>query len=208
MRFEILKKPDWDKIGKNLRFGLASGLMKTAKEGQAEVIKTIKSEFTTRGRWMEPSTPFGIRITPAKRDAKEIEATVQTAADWLLLHETGGTKKPQNGNLAVPTENVRRNKRDIIQKAQRPRNLKNAFVLQTKKGPVLFQKLFGNASGKFTTRKLKTNRGTRLVAVYGLEKSAKIKKRSTFYEPLEALVEKHGDRNVLAAIDAAFATMK
>lgn len=62
--------------------------------------KTIKSEFTTRGRWMEPSSPFGIRITPAKRDAKEIEATVQTAADWLLLHETGGTKKPPRARIS------------------------------------------------------------------------------------------------------------
>lgn len=103
---------------------------------------------------------------------------------------------------------MRRNKRDIIQRGQRPRNPQERVRAADEKGPVLFQKLFGNAAGKFTTRKLKTNRGTRLVAVYGLEKSAKIKKRSTFYEPLEALVGKHGDRNVIAAIDAAFASMR
>lgn len=206
MRVQVVRKPDVRKIAKNVRFGVAAGLTRTAKDAQGDAIKSIEKEFTTRGRWYAPSNKFGVRITPAKRDRHE--SAVHTAADWLLPHETGGPKRPRGGRFAVPTENVRRNKRQIIPKSQRPRALKGTFVLQTKRGPVLFQRVYANKAGKYTTRKLKTRRGTRLVALFGLEKTVQIRKRPTFIEPVRRSVSRNIKTRIREGIENALATMK
>lgn len=207
MKLEIVSRPDWAKIAKNVRFGVAVGLTKTAKAAQTEVISEIEKQFTVRGSWHKPSSRFGVRITPAKRDNPE--ASVHTAADWLVIHETGGTKSPRGrARFAVPTENVRRNKRQIIARAQRPRNLKNVFVVQTRKGPVLFQRLFANKAGKYTARKVKSASGAKIVPLYGLERSVQIKKRSAFYEPIRKVVKAKLSEEVRDGILGALRTMR
>lgn len=206
MRVQVVRKPDVRKIAKNVRFGVAVGLTKTAKDAQSDAIKSIEKEFTTRGRWYAPSNKFGVKITAAKRDKHE--SAVHTAADWLIPHENGGAKLPRGGRFAVPTDNVRRNKRQIIPKTQRPQGLKGTFVLQTKRGPVLFQRVYANKAGKYTTRKLKTRRGTRLVALYGLERSVQIRRRPTFFEPVRRSVNKNIRTRVREGIAHALATMK
>lgn len=205
MSVQILEKPNWPKLLKNVKFGIAVGLTKTAKDGQSASQNSIRSTFTVRGNWWQQSNRFGIRITPAKRD--DLVAEVKTAADWLAIHETGGLKHPRGRNLAVPTENVRRNKRQIIPKAQRPRNLKEAFVLNTRKGPVLFRRMFLNRGGKLTGRKLRGVAGA-LVALFGLEPSVRIRKQSTFYEPIQKAVNENLTKHVAQEIRNALDTMK
>lgn len=190
----IKMPPSVDRCKKNIKFGEVVGLTRTAKKAQAAVVDDLKSTFTLRGSWWMQANRFGIKIIPATKDKPE--AAVVTRADWLELHETGGDKKGRGGHrIAVPSKEVRRNKRQIIQKGQRPRNLKNTFVIETKKGPVLAQRL---------------KRGPRkgLVILYGLEDSVPIKKESTFYEPIKDTVRKHLTEEIRRGIDYAFRTSK
>lgn len=188
-------KATLDKVYSNIQFGTARGLTQTAKEGQAASVGAIKGTFTTRGTWFNQNMRHGIKIKPATK--ANLSAEVRTMADWLEPHERGGDKRARGGRLAVPTDAVRRNKRLIIPKAQRPAALrgKNTFVLHTAKGPVLFQRI---------------TRGSRrgLVALYGLEPKVTLKKQSTFYEPVQKVVDRRLTRNVRDGIDNALRTMR
>jgi hypothetical protein len=176
-------------LDKQIIFAAAQSLTQVAKESQTAVIADIEHTFTTRGKWYLPSNKFGIRVKPARKT--DLTAEVKTAADWLALHETGGTKTPQGQHLAVPTDNVRRTKRQIITRSQRPRNLKRSFVIQTAHGPVLFQR---------------KNKKT-IVALYDLEPRVKIKKESTVIAPTIETVQKRFDaifeKNLANAVKTA-----
>jgi len=186
--------PSAEKIMKNIDFGTAKGLTKTAKQGQSAVVDALQSNFTLRGTWFNQNMRHGIKITPARKD--KLQSSVHTLADWLEPHETGKDKTPRGGNLAVPTDQVRRNKRSIIPKGQRPRGLAaKAFVLQTKKGPVLAQRLIkGKRKG--------------LIILYGLEPQVKIKKRPTFRVPIEKVVKSNLKSNIAEGINDAIRTMR
>lgn len=198
---KLVQKPAVDKIVRNMNFGVALGLTETAKQGQSAVQNSLKGTFTLRGNWWQQSNKFGIKVKPARRD--DLSAEVRTNADWLELHEKGGTKTARGGSIAIPTENVRRNKRQIIPRAQRPGALrgKNTFVIKTAKGRVLFQRF---------KRKVGTYNGkpTRIKALYNLEPRASIRKQSTFFDPIDRVVKRRLDANIQVGLRKAFATMK
>jgi hypothetical protein len=190
----VQSPPSAEKIYKNIQFGTAVGLTKTAKEAQSAVLAALQSTFTLRGTWFQANNRFGIKIKPATKD--DLSAEVRTMADWLKIHEDGGIKHAQSGRLAVPTENVRRNKRYIIPRNQRPKGLAGkAFVLMTKKGPVLAQRI---------------SRGKRkgMIVLYGLEGSARIKKQPTFHDPIQKVVDHRLTKNIEAGIQNALDTMR
>ncbi len=181
-------------LDKQLVFAAASALTAVAQEAQTASVKAIEHTFTTRGKWYLPSNRFGMRITPARKD--NLEAAVRTAADWLTLHDTAGTKVPHGSFIAIPTKNVRRTKRQIIQKAQRPRNLKRSFVIKTSKGVnVLFQR---QGRGKSSD----------LVAMYILEPRARIKKESTIVEIVPKVVQRRFERIFNEKLEQAIATAR
>lgn len=182
-------------IAKQLPFAIASGLTQTAKDAQAEAGRTLDDKFTLRSNWWKPSNKFGIRVRPAKKT--NLQAEVGTDADWLDKFETGKDKTPRGQHIAIPTANVRRNKRQIIPKGQRPAALrgKRTFVLQTKSGPVLYQ------------RKYKGKRSA-IVALYNLETRAKIQKKSPIIEPALKSIRQTLNKNFLAALDNALKTAK
>lgn len=191
----VKKFGSFETIDKNIRFATAAALTKTAQDGQKASREALAANFTLRGNWSNPSNKFEIRIKPAKKD--NLEAQVTTLADWLKLHEEGATKLPSRKFIAIPTDNVRRNKRDIITKGNRPGALrgKNTFVIDTKSGPVIFQR-----KGKGKREKL--------VALYILEPKAKIKKHSSFYEPIGKAVRANFKQNWTEAVKQAFATAR
>jgi hypothetical protein len=177
-------------LDKQIIFATAQSLTAVAKEAQTSVIAEIEQTFTTRGKWYLPGNKYGVKIKAARKD--DLSAEVKTAADWLVLHETGGTKTPQGHSLAVPTENVRRTKRQIITRGQRPRNLKRAFVINTQSGPVLFQ------------RKNKRS----IVALYNLEPRVPIKRESTVVAPTEKVVQARFDKIFVEKLANAVRTAK
>lgn len=186
--------PSAAEFNKQLRFGTAKGLTETAKQGPAAVVGALKGTFTLRGTWFNQNMRHGIKITPATKI--NLKSEVKTTADWLEPHEIGKDKTARGGSVAVPTDQVRRNKRAIIPKAQRPRGLgEKVFVLMTKHGKVLAQRL-------------KKGKRKGLIVLYGLEKSVKIRKQSTFFEPIKKVVDRRLVKNIRDGIDFALKTAR
>lgn len=192
----INRLPKADKIIKNIRYGTAVGLTKLAKEGQAASVGAIKGSFTTRGNWYQASNKFGVRIksaTPAK-----LQSQVHTAADWLEPHERGGDKRARGGGRLAVAVDARPNKAARIPSRftiRALKNNKNVFKLKTAKGDIIVQRV---TRGK--------NKGLRVL--YGLEPRVKVKKRSTFHEPIEKVVKRRGRLVINREINQALRTMR
>lgn len=188
-------------LDKNVRFALASALTLTAKEVQTEMISAIESNFTVRTTW-DRTGPFAVRVKPATKTS--LETWIGTAADWLekFVREPAGAiviKTPEGHEyLAIPTKNVRRTKRDIIAKAQRPRAImgKRDFVLLTKKGVrVLFQR-----RGR--------GRTSQLIAMYILVPHARIRERDVLMGPTQRVFERRFAAILEQQVEKAFATAR
>lgn len=159
-------------LDRQIEFAAASAATAVAKQSQQEAIDEIQAAFITRTPWYLPTNFFGVHFTPAT-PAKPT-AAVHTNAYWLVDHETGALRTPTEGDyLAIPTEAIQPNPAQVIPESQRPKNLPNAFVLKTRRGPKLFERLNG-----------------RLQMVYNLVRSVRIQKRSTIVEPTVRTVEK------------------
>jgi len=182
-------------MAKQTIFATAVALTNTAKDAQADVLSTLDKTFTLRGKWFAPSNKFGIKIKTARKD--DLQSAVFTDADWLITHETGEDKLPRGNSLAIPTDNVRRNKRDMIIKSNRPRNVKNSFVLVSKKTG---HKILFTRKGRGKNKKL--------VALYNLTTKVHIRKQSTVIEPIQKTVEKMLFKNYEIALRRALATAK
>jgi hypothetical protein len=163
---------------KQVTFALAQTLTGVVKEAQSVVISDIENTFTVRNNWDKPSNAMGINALPATKT--DLSAALVTRADWLIAHEEGEDKVPEGNSLAVPSKNVRRTKRDIIQRSQRPK------ALRGKRDVVL--PLKGGGTGLFQ-RKGK-GKNSRLVFLYALAKRARIRKQATVVEPAVKVVEK------------------
>jgi hypothetical protein len=177
-------------MAKQLPFAAAKTLTTTAKGAQTEVLSKLGRKFTLRNNWFRPNTPLGIKVKPAKKT--NLAAEVGTNFDALEKFETGKDKTPRGAHLAIPTGNVRRNKRQIIQRSQRPGALrgKRTFVIPTRSGPVLFQ------------RKYKGKR-SRVIALYNLETRARIRKNSPVIEPALKSIRANLNKNFLESLDQA-----
>lgn len=190
---EVFVSKEIDKflnLDRQIVFAAAVALTTTAKQAQESSINAVRSTFTTRGNWFLPGNKFGVRVTPARKE--NLSASVHTEADWLALHEKSGTKTPKGRSLAVPTENVRRTKRQLITRAQRPKNLKRAFVIKTRSGPVLFQR---------KNKRL-------IVALYNLEPKGRIRKASTVVEPTVKVAARRFGSNFGIALKKALETTR
>ena len=180
---------------KQVRFALATTLTSLAKEAQHASVSETERAFTVRNNWLQPSNAMGIKVLPASKE--DLSAAVATRADWLVPFQEGGTKTPKGANLAIPTKNVRRTKRDVIRKTQRPNALrgKRTFLLPTKNGLVLFQR---KGRGKRST----------ITALYRLKPSARIQKRSTVVEPTLRVFGRRFDGVFEGQLRKAFATAR
>lgn len=177
-----------------LVYAAARALTQTAKDSQVASIEAIRQTFTTRGTWYLPGNRFGVRITPATKG--RLETAVKTAADWLIPHETGEDKVASGGGLlAVPLVGRGRPRPSRGAKVRadlKPRALgSRGVVIQTRRGPVLFAR-----------------QDRRLVAFYGLERRARIRKRSTVIEPTVQTFDRNFGGRLAEAIAEALRTAK
>jgi hypothetical protein len=177
-----------------LTYAAAVALTRTAKQSQSASIEAIKRTFTTRGTWYLPGSRFGVRITPATKS--RLEAALRTAADWLIPHETGEDKVASGGGLlAIPLVGRGRPRPSRGAKVRtdlKPRALGGrGVVIETRRGPVLFAR-----------------QDKRLVAFYGLERRARIRKRSTVIEPTVQTVDRRFGDNLAEAIAEALRTAR
>jgi hypothetical protein len=191
----VKKNGSFANVNKQIRFATALALTKTAKDGQTAVIGALQSNFTLRTQWYQPANKMGVRIKTAKKN--DLEAQVKTASGFLKKFESGEDKLPRRKRIAIPTENVRRNKRDIITKANRPNNLrqKRTFLLETSKGLVLFQRKFKGKRSK-------------IVPLYLLRARARTPKKPSFYAPARKTARENFGKNFADACKQAFATAR
>lgn len=193
-----------ERAGREMPFAIAKGLTKTAQDVQAEVIRTLPDKFTLRTGWYKPNTPFGFKITKATK--QNMAATVYSRAPWLQLQETGGTKTANGHRVAVPFVSmsgmkpgvqygVKRTKRDLIQKSQKPRNLQKAFIIHGKRGDLLAQR---TGRGKSSILRI----------MYALEQQTQIKPRLFFHQTAQQVVNRVWRMNLSDAIDYALKTSR
>lgn len=185
-------------IPSQLNYGISTGLNKTAEQMRESEISAAKSAFTLRGTWWQPKTKFGFNIKYAKKN--DLTAEVYTRADWLDLHVTGGTKTPRGSNLALPSSDVKRNKKDIVTRANRPKNIKGAFKINitTKTGKHMAA----------IAKKIGRGKNKRIVVMYWLERNAKIKKEYDFFEIGKKVFDRNIKKYIGAGIGQAFRTAK
>lgn len=201
------RPPTAAKIMKQFRFGAATGLTKTATEGQSAVVGAAKGAFNVRGRWFEKGMRYGIKIqraTPSK-----LTATVQTRAGWLKKQQIGGNvtagQKARvfpyeyNGQtyIAIPSKALRPrgSKKLIWPRKLWPSNLKKPFVIKDKKGRLLLM-----------TRFMEGKQGVEVM--YILVPDVDIKKVDTWQKPLDTVIKRRLSLNIGEGIEKAFATMK
>ena len=198
MKITVVKKPPTaEKILRQSHFGLAVGLTKTAQEAKAAVEGSIRGKFTVRGSWLNNNSPVGIKIKPASYKDVNPSAEVRTRAGWIENQMKGGTFFPYGNYFAVPTENVRRTKTQLVQRSQRPANLKNAFTIKTRKANVL---LLMQRKGR--------GKRKQAVAMYVLIPQKKLKAVDAFKEPIEKVLKRRLQLNVKTAIKNALQNIK
>jgi len=171
---------------KQVRFAVAKSLTVTAQDAQAAVLSDLPKKYTLRGKWYQPRNYMGIKITMANYK-RELTSAVHTRADWMVLHETGGIKRPDGRHLAIPTSAVRRTSTGKIRTDQRPRNLfdkkAGAFISDTRGGPAIFLKVRGVAR-----------------AMYWLEPRGRIRKSFGFHDTTEKIVRRRWVANFRMAL--------
>jgi hypothetical protein len=107
---------------KQTRFAAAQALNDVARDVQQfTVAQLLPEKFTLRSKgapWFKPGTRLGFNITFATADNPV--AIIGSRADWLRLHEEGGTKQAGGHRLAIPTTRYKP-KAAIMQAAMKPR---------------------------------------------------------------------------------------
>lgn len=187
-------------IKKQLRYGTAIGLTKSAQEGQTAVIGAMKKEFILRTNWWEKNRKYGIKIQPAK--PQNLESQIRTAAPWLEIHAEGGQKKPISRKaLTVPTELVRPPRSPIKIPKRHRQKLKQQGSFILKLGP---SAAFLAVRKHFKSKKRKSV----LQLFYLLSKTVKIEKRPFWKEPIEKGLERRLAKNIAEGIQTAFRTRK
>lgn len=109
---------------RQLPFSAALALTRLAQAAQQEVRFGLPSRFKLRSSWVQQ----GVRITPARKsDWPHTQATVGSRDPFMVLQETGGTKRPRHAEaLALPgkqEEGMLRGAGGRIPKGRRPRAL-------------------------------------------------------------------------------------
>lgn len=179
-------------IEKQVRYATALTFTQLAKKSQKASIEDIEDTFTVRGNWAQPSNKYGVHFAPA--DKSNLESSVGTAADWLAKHETGG-QKTADGEIAIPTNEIRPNIADKITKSKRPKSLRKAFIATFKSGHRAIVERIGKAR-------------LPLRVLYNLVSSARIKKNPTVIEPTLKVIEKDLGKTFAENIRKAFASQK
>lgn len=189
---------DLDAFGRKLNqipFATALTLTRVAQDAQLEVRRQLRSRFVLRNDWVQK----GILFTIARRD--KLESSVYSRDDFMVLHETGGVKKPRGKSVAVPLD-VRVNKRGIITQGNRPRALlskPNTFRKKIGRIDGIWQRL-----GKRTAKK--TGRALRLLFVF--KPSVPIRRRMGFADTVRRVVRERFARQWALAVERAVRTAR
>lgn len=197
---------------RQIRFATAKALTMAAKEVQESTRASMPSKFHIRRQWVIQ----GIRIKPAT--TQSLEAMVYSKDPFMDRQEHGGTKtgkpgggefssndvatpkgkrvKPAQGRVAVPTQDVLRNKSDIIRKSDLPAGLgSKAFVISK-----------GNVD--LLVRRFAKGKRAGLRTLYILKKATHVKPRLGLSEIAEKVMNRRFAAIFSKAMNDALATAK
>lgn len=178
-----------------LKFGIVKGLTDCANGARDEVVRGLPGKFSLRTAWWKPRTRYGFNVDKATK--QNMQATIFTRAGWMEMQEEGGTKLPHKKHIAIPTNEVRRTKKELIRKGEKPRSLGNkAFKITTRQGDVLL----ANRTGK--------GKRSVLRILYNLVKRAKVEPRLHLFDTVREYVNTKGIRHILSGIEYALRTSK
>jgi len=178
-----------DALKKQLPFALSKALNSTAERIRESTLKGASDVLTLRGNWWKPRTKYGFNVKPSTKT--RLVADIYTKADWMVMQEEGGIKSAK-GMIAIPTVDVKRNKKDIITKGNRPRAVKGAFKVTSKNG------------NEFIAKRV---RG-KLVVLYWLEMKATIKGVYQFHDIAHKTFNEFMSKDLGDAIEYAMRTAK
>jgi hypothetical protein len=112
------------RVSQQAPFAISLALNKVGAHAQENIRNHARRTFTLRRETFVLNT---IKINREDRATKTRQSTIvriDPERNFLAKFEDAGQKTARDGgNVAVPTEFVRRSKNDIIPKAQRPRSL-------------------------------------------------------------------------------------
>lgn len=177
-------------------YATARGLTTLANESRAKIVADLPTKFILRSAWWKPGGQFGMNVKPARKgDWPRQVAEIYTRAQWMLLHEEGGIKRPIDGgkSITLPTTNVRRNKRDIITATNRPRGSAMVTAYKAQVG-----------GGQYLVKPVRKD----LRLMYLLKPSARIQKKLGFEATVRQLVERRWSSVMGQALDEAIRTAK
>lgn len=180
-----------------LPFATSKAINEALKDAQQAVITDAKTKMTIRReRFLRQS----YKIT---KFAKKNDLTAQLklsdvggkdTSNIFQRHEEGTDKTAKNGgNLAIPTRAVRTNKAGLVQKGQRPRNLKNSFKSDIDGKPIIAQRTGSKKNPKVTVKWL-------------LRPLIRIKKRLDFDTIAPQTFNTNWNRHISAELDKAIAS--
>ena len=181
--------PTLKRISADMPKAASKGLNYIAYDSRDAFIKeSFLDNFVLRKGWWKPGSPFGFNV--AKSTPSNLTAIISTRAPWMMLHETGGNKLPQNKHIAIPTAQVRRTKRDLILKSQTPVGLgKRAFYLKTDEGDEVLAMNFGRGKSRITK------------VMYTLKSKTHIRPRLRFVKFVSDYAAKHSAGKMQKAMD-------
>lgn len=186
-------------LSRQLPFATSKALNVSANRAQQAIRANVQKHFTLRRPQFVLNT---IKINSADRATKtklDVTIRVDPERDFLAKFEAGGIKQAREGkSIAIP-QDVRRNKADIIPKAQRPRAL-----LASRRGqkgrvfatPRAILEMVGRAAQR-TTRTL-----------YLLKAQVRIPKRLGFEPAVVETVQRHWVKDMTDAFEFAERTAR
>ncbi len=125
---------------KQLPFAYSLSLNRASEKARDKFVSdTLPSAFTLRTGWWKPRNRWGFNIKPSTKHT--LVTSIYTKAPWMEDHEKGGIRTPKKKSFAVPHANVKRSKRGLISRSNKPAGMKNKFVKEVNGQPLLFRRL-------------------------------------------------------------------
>lgn len=202
-------------MAKQIVFAAKQTCIAVAQGAQPVVVQHLKTTFHVRSRWYDPSNRFGIHVR-FNRDKSDLSASLETLADWLEEHETGGTKTPDRhqGHLVIPqvgNERPRVTILSVVPAKLKPRKILpnvTEFVAEsfrqgrirlettrlgraTRGGRIKQARFFINKKG---TAIFERTDDHHLILFYTMARSVRVRRQSTVIEPTIKYVEQNFGR--------------
>lgn len=179
---------------------VARALTETANKVQTAMIEETMRGLTVRGSWIRPGTRYGINRTPATKN--NLAAIVSSGAQWLVEQELDPVHEPRlSQHLLVPFPAVRVDRTEIapIPRRMTPKRMAGKLVkIETKRGPVLFERVKGKSGRGKLARFM-----SMLVPMWALERKVRIPKRVRVLDVAQRAADEHAEKAIVMAIDAA-----